>query len=43
VVQSKQSWSGALLYVTYRGGDPSILRNFYADRDWWGLSVTYTF
>jgi hypothetical protein len=41
--QSKQHWSGSLLYVTYRGGDPSILRNFYADRDWLGASVTYTF
>src|SRR6267378_2309488 len=43
VIQNKQHWSGSLLYVTYRGGDPSILRNFYADRDWWGASVTYTF
>jgi Protein of unknown function (DUF1302) len=41
--QNLQHWSGSLLYVTYRGGDPSILRNFYADRDWWGASVTYTF
>jgi hypothetical protein len=32
-----------VLYVTYRGGTPSILRDFYADRDWWGASVTYTF
>jgi hypothetical protein len=43
LVQDKQTWSASLLYVTYRGGDPSILRNFYADRDWWGASLTYTF
>ena len=43
LTQNLQTWSGALLYVTYRGGDPSILRNFYADRDWWGAQVTYTF
>jgi hypothetical protein len=43
LTQNLQKWSGALLYVTYRGGDPSILRNFYADRDWWGVSATYTF
>jgi Protein of unknown function (DUF1302) len=43
LTQNLQKWSGALLYVTYRGGDPSILRNFYADRDWWGAQVTYTF
>jgi hypothetical protein len=43
LTQNLQHWSGSLLYVTYRGGDPSILRNFYADRDWWGASVTYTF
>jgi len=43
LTQNLQKWSAAILYVTYRGGDPSILRNFYADRDWWGASVTYTF
>jgi hypothetical protein len=43
LTQNLQHWSGSMLYVTYRGGDPSILRNFYADRDWWGASVTYTF
>jgi Protein of unknown function (DUF1302) len=43
LIQDKQSWSASILYVTYRGGDPSILRNFYADRDWWGASLTYTF
>jgi hypothetical protein len=43
VNQNKGHWQAALLYVTYRGGDPSILRNFYADRDWWGASLTYTF
>jgi hypothetical protein len=41
--QNLQHWSGSVLYVTYRGGTPSILRDFYADRDWWGASVTYTF
>lgn len=41
--QNLQHWSASVLYVTYRGGDPSILRNFYADRDWWGASLTYTF
>ena len=43
LTQNQQHWSGSVLYVTYRGGSPSILRNFYADRDWWGASVTYTF
>jgi len=43
LTQNLQHWSGSVLYVTYRGGSPSILRNFYADRDWWGASVTYTF
>jgi len=43
LTQNLQKWSAALLYVTYRGGDPAILRQFYKDRDWWGLSVTYTF
>jgi hypothetical protein len=41
--QNLQHWSGSLLYVTYRGGSPMIERNFYADRDWWGASLTYTF
>jgi len=43
LTQNKQHWSGSLLYVTYRGGSPTLLRNFYADRDWWGASLTYTF
>jgi len=43
LTQNKQHWSGSLLYVTYRGGSPTLLRNFYADRDWWGGSLTYTF
>ncbi len=43
LTQNLQVWSAALLYVTYRGGTPDILRNFYADRDWWGASVTLTF
>jgi Protein of unknown function (DUF1302) len=43
VTQNKGNWSGSFLYVTYRGGDPSILRNFYADRDWLGLQVTFTY
>jgi hypothetical protein len=43
LIQNKQHWSSSLLYVTYRGGSPTLLRNFYADRDWWGASLTYTF
>ncbi|HUD24343.1 MAG TPA: DUF1302 family protein, partial [Burkholderiaceae bacterium] len=43
LTQNLQHWSASVLYVTYRGGTPSILRNFYADRDWWGASLTYTF
>jgi hypothetical protein len=43
LTQNLQKWSAAILYVTYRGGTPSILRNFYGDRDWWGASLTYTF
>ena len=43
LTQNLQHWSSSILYVTYRGGQPSILRNFYADRDWWGASLTYTF
>jgi hypothetical protein len=43
LTQNLQHWAASLLVVTYRGGAPNILRNFYADRDWWGASVTYTF
>ena len=43
LTQNLQKWSASILYVTYRGGSPTIERNFYADRDWWGLSVTRTF
>jgi hypothetical protein len=36
-------WTFQLQYVTYDGGDPTYVRNYYKDRDWFGVQVTRNF
>ncbi len=36
-------WTFQLQYVTYDGGDPTYVRNYFKDRDWFGMQVTRNF
>jgi hypothetical protein len=41
--QDAQTWSGNLVYVTYDGGNPAIIRNTLKDRDWLGGNINFNF